>query len=77
LSRATQCLLAARHANAQFVPGRLALGTLMLGSGEIEAARKEFEAVLEVEPENKLALTYLRLAQSAPRASVPPGLNNA
>jgi len=72
LSRATQCFMTAKQANARYVPGRLALGTLMLGSGEMEAARREFEAVLEVEPDNRLAHTYLRLAHSAPRTSSPP-----
>ena len=72
LSRATQCFSAAKQANARFVPGRLALGTLLLGSGEMEAARREFEAVLEVEPDNRLAHTYLRLTHAPPRTSNPP-----
>jgi len=72
LSRATQCFLGAKQSNPKFVPGRLALGTLLLGSGEMEAARREFEAVLEVEPENRLVHTYLRLTHGAPRPSNPP-----
>jgi Tfp pilus assembly protein PilF len=72
--RASQCLLAARQANVRYVPGRLALGTLLLGSGETEAARREFEAVLEIEPENRLAHTYLRLLQNTPRTSIPPSV---
>jgi tetratricopeptide (TPR) repeat protein len=72
LSRATQCFATAKQANARYVPGRLALGTLLLGSGEMEAARREFEAVLEVEPDNRLAHTYLRLTHAAPRTSNPP-----
>ncbi len=69
--RASQCLLAAKRANERYVPGRLALGTLMLGSGETEAARREFETVLEFEPDNRLAHTYLRLLQNAPRTFPP------
>ena len=72
LSRATQCFITARQANPRFVPGRLALGTLLLGSGEMEAARREFDSVLEVEPENRLARTYLRLTHVTPRTSNPP-----
>ena len=70
--RASHCFLAAKQANERYVPGRLALGTLMLSSGETEAARREFETVLEIDPENRLANTYLRLLQSTPRTSVPP-----
>jgi tetratricopeptide (TPR) repeat protein len=72
LLRATQCFLAAKQANSRYVPGRLALGTLLLGSGEMEGARREFEAVLEVEPDNRLAHTYMRLTQGSTRLSVPP-----
>jgi tetratricopeptide (TPR) repeat protein len=74
--RASSCFQAAKQANPRYVPGRLALGTLMLGAGEAEAARREFETVLELEPENRLALTYLRLLQSAPRISLPPAAQN-
>lgn len=74
--RASSCFQAAKQANPRFVPGRLALGTLMLGAGEAEAARREFETVLEFEPDNRLAQTYLRLLQNAPRTSVPPAPQN-
>ncbi len=70
--RASHCFQAAKQANPKYIPGRLALGTLMLGAGESEAARREFETVLEVEPENRLAQTYLRLLETSPRTSVPP-----
>jgi tetratricopeptide (TPR) repeat protein len=75
--KASQSLMAARQANARYVPGRLALGTLMFGAGELEAARREFQAVLEVEPENRLAQTYLRMLDHAPRTSMPPAAHGS
>ncbi len=56
---------AARSANPRYVQGRLALGVLLLGAGEIEAARGEFQAVADLDPSNKSASMYLRLAQQA------------
>jgi len=55
------------------VPGRLALGTLMLGSGEMEAARREFEAVLEVEPDNRLAILICASRIARPEHRIRPG----
>jgi tetratricopeptide (TPR) repeat protein len=71
-ARAAQCFQAAKHANPRYVVGRLALGTLLFGAGESEAARREFETVLEIDADNRLAQTYLRLLQHTPRTSVPP-----
>jgi len=74
--RASQCFQAAKQANPQYVPGLLALGTLLLSAGESEAARREFQAVVEVESENRLAQTYLKLIQNTPRTSIPPAAQN-
>jgi hypothetical protein len=68
---AREHLEAARLANPRYAQGRLSLGTLLLGIGDREAARHEFESVLEFEPENKVAQMYLRLVSNALRA-LPP-----
>lgn len=70
--RALECFLLAKEAKPNYIPGRLALGTLLLSSGKREAARREFEAVLELDADNRPAQTYLRLLNNTPRSSIPP-----
>jgi lipoprotein NlpI len=69
LGLAREHLESARDKNPNFVQGRLALGTLLLGAGEHEAARHEFDTVLALEPGHKSAAMYLRLIQSSLRQS--------
>jgi tetratricopeptide (TPR) repeat protein len=72
LGRARSELETARTLNPKYTSARLALGTLLLGAGEHEAARREFDAVLAIETNHPMALTYLKLIQSSVRSSPPP-----
>jgi Tfp pilus assembly protein PilF len=57
--------------NPRYVQARIQLGVLLLSAGEAPGAVDEFRGVLEIEPDNKAAQMYLRIAQS-PSRSQPP-----
>ena len=60
-------------ARPSYVPARNALGVVLLQLGERHAAVAQWEAVVELEPDDKAAQLYLRMARNPPAASDPPG----
>jgi Tfp pilus assembly protein PilF len=63
--------VAAKQANPGYLQARVMLGVLMLSAGELEQAIGEFRAVLELDPNNRNAQTYLRIANIR-KESAPP-----
>ena len=56
-----------------YVPARVALGVLMLITGQRQEAVRIWEDALQREPQNKAAEMYLRMAQNPPvRSELPP-----
>ena len=51
------------EANSKYVHARIMLGVLLLSSGDREQACQEFEEVLAIDPGNRSAKTYLRIAR--------------
>jgi tetratricopeptide (TPR) repeat protein len=66
LARAREQFLAAREANPRYLQARILLAVLHLTSGDHTSAIAELERVLELEPENKSAQMYLRVARKRP-----------
>jgi tetratricopeptide (TPR) repeat protein len=62
---------AAKRDQPQFTPARLHLAVLFLRSGENAAAVRELEEVLALEPSNKSAQMYLRVAQARRESESP------
>jgi tetratricopeptide (TPR) repeat protein len=75
LALARRAYEAARDANPSYAPARVLLGVTLLSLGEIDAAVKEWNEALAIEPENRSAKMYLRMveAQRSIRPSVPAG----
>jgi len=46
-----------------YVPGRISLGATHLARGDKDAARQEWQEVLEIDPENRTAGMYLRMVE--------------
>ena len=63
---------AARTANPRFLQARILLGVLHLSTGDNDRAIEELDQVLELDPVNKAAQMYLRIARSPGRTSRPP-----
>ena len=59
-------------ARPRFVPAHVALGVTMLSQGEPAAAMGAWERALEVDPENRAAQMYLRMARGAASVVPPP-----
>ena len=55
-----------------YLPARVALGVVMLLSGQRAEAVRIWEDALKRDPKNKAAEMYLRMANSAPLATDPP-----
>ena len=62
--RAGEQFRKAVEANSKYVHARIMLGVLLLSSGDREQACKEFEEVLAIDPANRSAKTYLRIARA-------------
>jgi tetratricopeptide (TPR) repeat protein len=60
------------RARADYVPARVALGVVMLISGQRAEAVRIWEDALKRDPKNKAAEMYLRMANSARLATDPP-----
>ena len=65
LKRARDQFEAAKAANPRFLNARILLGVLHLSAGNNDQAIAELNEVLELDPANKGAQMYLRIAQSA------------
>jgi len=72
LKRAREQFESAKSANPRFLQARILLGVLHLSAGETDKAIGELDAVLELDPVNKAAQMYLRIARSPSRGSRPP-----
>ncbi|MBN2192353.1 MAG: tetratricopeptide repeat protein [Polyangiaceae bacterium] len=64
VARAREQFELAKAANPRYLQARIMLAVLALGGGETEAAIAELESALELEPENRSAQLYLRMARS-------------
>ncbi len=63
---------ALRH-RSNYVPGLLSLGVVLLALGKTEDAIKRWEEAIALDPENKSAGMYLRMAKNQPPPrTVPP-----
>lgn len=56
----------------QYLPARVALGVVLLAQSRTPEAIEQWQRVLEVDPENKSAQMYLRMAQNPPLSKPPP-----
>jgi tetratricopeptide (TPR) repeat protein len=56
----------------RFNPARVAMGVLLLVSGQRQKALEQWEEALRVEPDNKAAQMYLRMARHPSPHSDPP-----
>jgi tetratricopeptide (TPR) repeat protein len=74
LKRAREQFDTAVAANPRFLQARILLGVLHLSAGNNDQAIVEFDQVLELDPVNKGAQMYLRIARSPARASRPPAV---
>lgn len=54
----------------EFIPGRVSLGLLFYSRGQVLEAQNEWKTVLSKDPENKDALMYIKLSQSATETQV-------
>ncbi len=66
LARAREQFLAAIEANPRYLQARILLAVLHLTGGNHAAAIEELQEVLDVDPENKSAQMYLRIASKRP-----------
>jgi tetratricopeptide (TPR) repeat protein len=72
LQRAREQFEAARAANPRFLQARILLGVLHLSAGDNDKAIDELDQVLDLDPVNKAAQMYLRIARAPGRTSRPP-----
>ncbi|UJR78321.1 tetratricopeptide repeat protein [Sandaracinus amylolyticus] len=63
------------NARPRYVPAYIALGVTLLSMGNGERAMEMWKRALEVDPENKAADMYLRMARGASSSSPPPKLD--
>jgi tetratricopeptide (TPR) repeat protein len=59
-------------ARPRYVPAYIALGVTLLSLGDSDRAMQLWKKALEVDPENKAADMYLRMATGASKVSAPP-----
>ena len=72
LASAKEHYLAAREANPKYAMARVLLGVTLLALGNVDQAVAEWRAALAIDPDNKNAKMYLRMAEA--QRSVPrPG----
>jgi Tfp pilus assembly protein PilF len=60
------------RARPDYGPARVALGVLMLIAGRRDEAEEVWREALRLDPQNKVAEMYLRMAQNPPLPSQPP-----
>lgn len=72
LSRARAEFETAKAANPRYLQARIMLAVLALGEGAREEAIAELEAALEIEPDNRSAQMYLRIARSRRPSEIAP-----
>lgn len=67
-------LMEATHSRPEYTRARIALGVVLLVTGQREQAMREWEKALEQDPQARAAEMYLRMAQDAAnfRPSAPP-----
>ena len=56
----------------KYIPARIAMGVLLLVSGQRTRAIEQWQEALKIEPADKSAQMYLRMAQSPSSATDPP-----
>ena len=66
LARAREQFLAAKEVNPRYLQARILLAVLHLTGGDHAAAIEELEEVLGLDPNNKSAQMYLRIARKRP-----------
>jgi Tfp pilus assembly protein PilF len=62
----------ALRSRPSYNPARIAMGVLLLTSGQRRQAIEQWQEALRIEPDNKTAQMYLRMAQSAQGTEPPP-----
>jgi lipoprotein NlpI len=72
LKRAREQFEGAKAANPKFLNARILLGVLHLSAGDNDQAIAELSEVVELDPQNKGAQMYLRIARTPSRGSRPP-----
>jgi tetratricopeptide (TPR) repeat protein len=61
---------AAVHVNPRYLRGHLLLGSTLLALGDAAGARASWKTVLELEPDNLRANSYLKMLDESPPRSV-------
>ena len=75
VGRALEQFEGAKAANPKFVHARVMLGVLLLTSGAVDRAIDEWLEVVELDPDNKSAQMYIRVAKAQrDKTSMPPTL---
>ena len=59
-----------KNERPDFLDGRVALGVVLFGEGNVLGAQAEWEKVISVDPKNKKAKTYLELSKNASEVSI-------
>lgn len=65
ISRAVQELQSLKSENSSYLPGRIQLGLLHYSQGNVLDAELEWEEVLNFDPENREASSYLEMARNS------------
>jgi tetratricopeptide (TPR) repeat protein len=73
LARAKEQYQAAKEANPKYLPARVLLGVAMYFTGDTPGAVAEWREVLSIDPENKSAQMYVRMAEAHPSLRPPSG----
>jgi tetratricopeptide (TPR) repeat protein len=69
-ARAKEQYQAAKEANPRYLPARVLLGVTMFFMGDTPNAVSEWREVLAIDPDNKSAQMYVRMAESHPSVNV-------
>jgi tetratricopeptide (TPR) repeat protein len=72
-ARAKEQYQAAKEANPRYLPARVLLGVTLYFMGDTPSALAEWREVLAIDPENKSAQMYVRMAENHPTLVTPAG----
>jgi tetratricopeptide (TPR) repeat protein len=70
-ARAKEQYQAAKDANPNYLPARVLLGVTMYFMGDTPGAVAQWREVLAIDPDNKSAQMYVRMAESHPSQALP------
>lgn len=69
-AKAREVLLTLKNERPDYLPGRIALGLLYFGNGQVPNALTEWSQVIQKDPQNKEAQMYLKFSQNAREVNI-------